>query len=208
MSRLLTSGWKVSWVAQGLLLLFWSGAALTCLAGRGATGSVVSGPMRAAQPSFTEEREAAALHFVRKQAADLLPLLEKLKVSDVKKYQQEIGEIFQLTELLSDLRDEDEKRYNLELEVWKTETQALILVAKLTQTGEAEQPKYKEELQGLTKKLVDLDSQVLKHHIEELERGLSQARGELARIEEKRETLGKERYEKLFDQAKRRGMMK
>jgi hypothetical protein len=159
-------------------------------------------------PAFSEEREAAALHFVKKHAPELLPLLDKLKVSDAKKYQQEIAEIFQLTELLSDLRAENEKRYTLELEVWKTETRALILVARLAQQSEAELSELKGELQGLTKKLVDLDTQVLKHHIAELEKDLGTARGDLARIEEKRDTLGQERYEKLFDQAKRRGMMK
>ena len=32
-----------------------------------------------ALPKFTEEREAAALHFVRKHCADLIPLLDELK---------------------------------------------------------------------------------------------------------------------------------
>ena len=42
--------------------------------------------------------------------------------------------------------------------------------------------------------------------LDELERELSEARNELAKAEEKKESLGRERYERLFDQAKRRRM--
>jgi hypothetical protein len=159
-------------------------------------------------PSFSEEREAAALFFVKKNAPDLLPLLERLRATDAKKYQEEIREIFYVTEMLSDLRAEDERRYQLELEIWKTEAKALIVVAKLASLSDEEQARYKEELQQYTRRLVDLDAQVLKLRIEGLERELGETRDELTRIEGMRDTLSRDRYERLFDLAKRRGMMK
>src|SRR5258707_7318720 len=82
-------------------------------------------------PTFTEEREAAALHFVKKHLPELLPILERLKTADKDKYHTEIREIFQVTEWLGDLQADEPKRHALELEMWKTENQALIVVAKL-----------------------------------------------------------------------------
>jgi hypothetical protein len=163
---------------------------------------------RFALPAFTEEREAAALLFVRKQVPELLPILEKLKTGDARKYQQEICELFQTSEWLSDLRLEDEKRHALEMEVWITETRTLLLVAKLSALKEEERSRHEGELEEYARKLVDLDMQILRLRVEELERELHDAREELSRTEEKREALGKERYDKLIMQARRRGMMK
>src|SRR2546429_247786 len=47
----------------------------------------VSGPH--ALPRFTEEREAAALHFVKKHLPELLPLLTDLKKTNLSRYHQE-----------------------------------------------------------------------------------------------------------------------
>lgn len=159
-------------------------------------------------PAYSEEREAAALCFARKQLPDLIPILERLKTSDNAKYRLQIREMFQVTEWLSDLEEEDFKRHDLELDLWKTETKALLVVAKLAQQPQEEQAKLQEELQEYTKKLVDLDMQSLRLRLEELEKELAETRDELAQTETKRETLSKERYDKLFEQAKRRGMMK
>jgi len=159
-------------------------------------------------PAFSEEREAAALCFVRKQLPDLIPILERLKGSDSGKYRTQIRETFQVTEWLSDLEEEDSKRHDLELELWKTETKALLVVAKLAHQPQEEQAKLQDELQEYTKKLVDLDMQSLRLRVEELEKELAETRDELSHTETKRETLSKERYDRLFEQAKRRGMMK
>src|SRR5438093_4443106 len=74
-----------------------------------------SGPPIGATPSeglprFTEEREAAALFFVKKHLPELLPLLQQLKKNSVSSYKKEIQSIYQVTELLADLRD-DTPRY-------------------------------------------------------------------------------------------------
>jgi hypothetical protein len=159
-------------------------------------------------PAFSEEREAAALCFVRKQIPDLVPVLERLKTTDHTKYKLQIRETFQVTEWLSDLQEEDPKRHELELELWKTETKAMLVAARLAEQPQEEQAKLQAELQDYTKKLVDLDMQLLKMRAEELEKELAETREELSQTESKREALSKDRYEKLFDQAKRRGMMK
>ena len=72
----------------------------------------VSAPVLAL-PRFTEEREAAALLFVKKHLPDLSPLLGELKKTNPTRYHQEISEIFQVSEMLADLLDEP-RRYDLD----------------------------------------------------------------------------------------------
>ncbi len=158
-------------------------------------------------PKFTEEREAAAIQFARKHLPDLPPILEKLKAADLKKYREEISEIFQVTELLSELQEQDPRRHDLELEIWKTQTRSLILVSRLRTAADEDKPRLTDDLQNAAKKLVDLDMLVLRLRVDELEKELNEAREELAKGEEKREALTKERYQKLFEQAKHRKMM-
>src|SRR5262245_34083587 len=101
-------------------------------------------------PRFTEEREAAALHFVRKHCPELLPLLDELKKGNRPVYEQQVRETFQVTELLADLQD-DPKRYDLELKVWKAENKALVLVAKLAAPREDDRKAVEDQLRALAK---------------------------------------------------------
>ena len=97
-----------------------------------AAGSAADTPL----PRFTEEREAAALHFVRKHCPELVPMLDELKKSNRPAYEQQVRETFQVTELLADLQDEDPKRYELELKIWVAENKALVLGARLATAKE------------------------------------------------------------------------
>jgi hypothetical protein len=179
------------------------------LLGVAGLGSPDVSPARAAVvlPAFTEEREAAALQFVRKHAPELLPVLEKLKNADLKKYREEISELFQVTEFLAELRLDNEKRSELELEIWKTETRATLLIAQISNPSAELRAKYEKELAECARKLVELDMEVLRLRIEELDVELRMLRDEESRWEKSRDTLNKERYQKLFDQAKKLRMM-
>jgi hypothetical protein len=183
--------------------------ALTGLLGFFSRSVAVDGPGRGQPlPAFSEEREIAALHFARKHVPDLVPILEKLKTSDRKKYETEVCELFQTCEWLTDLKADDEKRYAIELDIWKTETKSHLLVARLAGLREEERENLKEELQECAKKLVDLEMQIMRYRVETLEKELGIARDELGKAEEQRENLVKDRYQKLLDEAKRRGSMK
>src|SRR5262249_54432179 len=63
-------------------------------------------------PRFTEEREAAALFFLKKHVPEVLPLLDQLKKTNKPQYEREIREVFRVTEMLADLQD-DPRRYDL-----------------------------------------------------------------------------------------------
>jgi hypothetical protein len=154
-------------------------------------------------PRFTEEREAAALFFVKKHVPEVLPLLERLKKSNNAQYQLEIREVFRVTEMLADLQD-DPRRYDLELRIWKAESKALALVARLSTPAEEERRKAEVALLDLARELVDLDVQVLELRAEQLDKELGEIKDELARARDGTDKQVRARYEALLDQAKRK----
>ncbi len=154
-------------------------------------------------PRFTEEREAAALCFVKKHLPELAPLLEQLKKNNNGQYQHEIREIFQATEWLADLQD-DTKRYELELKIWKAENKAHMLAARLTTAAEDEKKKLDLELQALAKDLVELDVAILEVKAEQLDKELGEVKDELAKAKDNREMQVKDRYEQLLEKAKKK----
>jgi hypothetical protein len=154
-------------------------------------------------PKFTEEREAAALHFVRKHCPELVPLLEDLKKTNRPAYESQIRETFQVTELLADLQD-DPKRYDLELKIWKAENKALVLVAKLATPKEDDRKAIEGQLQVLAKELVELEVLSLEHRVELLQTELASAKDELAKFRDNFDRTVKDRFESLLEKAKKK----
>jgi hypothetical protein len=151
-------------------------------------------------PRFTEVREAAALFFVNKQLPELLPLLEELKKSNEPQYRREIREIFQATEWLADLQ-EDPRRHDLEVKIWKAENKAFTLVAQLSTPNEGDRNKRKDEIMDLARELVDLDIQVLELKAEQLDKELGEVKDELAKTRDNSEKQARERFEQLLERA-------
>src|SRR5262249_990794 len=118
-------------------------------------------------------------------------------------YQREIREIFQATEWLADLR-EDERRYELELKIWKAENKASMLAAKLSTLSEDERKKMDGELRDLAKSLVGLDVQVLETKGEQLDKEVGEVKDELAKARENGDKQIKERYDQLLEKAQKR----
>ncbi len=154
-------------------------------------------------PKFTEEREAAALHFVRKHCPDLVPLLDDLKKTNRAAYELQIRETFQVTELLADLQD-DPKRHELELKIWKAENKALVLVAKLATPKEEDRKAVEEQLLALAKELVELDVQSLEHRVEVLRTELNAAKDDLAKFRDNFDRTVKDRFESLLEKARKK----
>jgi hypothetical protein len=156
---------------------------------------------RAALPRFTEEREAAALFFVKKHLPELQPLLEQLRKSNASLYEQEICEIFQVTEYLADLKDEP-RRHDLELRIWKAENRAHALAAQLSTPNDDERKKAEGMLMEVARELVDLDVAVLELKSEQLDKELGELKDELARLRDGTDKYVKDRYEILLQNAK------
>jgi hypothetical protein len=154
---------------------------------------------RVSLPRFTEEREAAARHFVKKHLPQLMPLLDELQKSNRRQYQMEVREIFQVTEVLADLQD-DKRRHDLELEIWKAENQANVLLARISAAAKPpEREKAQAELRNLARVLVDLDIQVLQLQAERLERELAQAQDDLSRARQQKDKYAEFRYDRLME---------
>jgi hypothetical protein len=175
-----------------------------CVAPRVPAGAATPETDSRSLPRFTEEREAAALCFVKKHLPELAPLLEQLKKNNAPQYQHEIREIFQATEWLADLQDET-KRYELELKIWKSENKAHMLAARLSTVAEDEKKKLETELLGLAKDLVDLDVSILELKADQLDKELGELKDELAKAKDNTEKHVKDRYEQLLEKTKKKG---
>jgi len=154
-------------------------------------------------PRFTEEREAAALFFVKKHCPELAPLLEELKKGNRSAYERQVRETFQVTEMLADLQ-EDSKRYDLELKIWKADNKAMVLIAKLATPKEEDRKAIEDQLKSLARELVDLEVLSLEHRVEVLDRELSSAREELAKARDGVDRNAKERYDEFLEKAKKK----
>jgi capsule polysaccharide export protein KpsE/RkpR len=161
-------------------------------------------PVAAAQPPrFTEEREAAALHFVKKHCPELSPLLDDLKRANRSAYEQQVRETFRVTELLADIQ-EDSKRYELQLSLWKAENKALVLVAKLAAPRDDDRKAVEQQLQALAKELVGLEVQSLEYQSVVLERELAETKGELAKARENFDRTVKGKFDEFIEKARKR----
>lgn len=157
---------------------------------------------RDALPRFTEEREAAAMFFVKKNLPELLPYLEQLKKNNSNQYQNQVREIFQVTEMLADLIDVP-KRYEIELKIWQVENRANILVARLSALNVDDRDKLQEQLLGLARELVSLDVQILEVKAEQLQKELTEVNEELAKAKKNGEKLTKDRYDGFMVKTRR-----
>jgi hypothetical protein len=157
----------------------------------------------AAPPRFTEEREAAARFFVKKHLAELLPLLDELKKSSLPQYEEQVREIFQVTEMLAELMDEP-RIHELELKIWVAENRAHILVARLATPNADERKKLEAQLNDLARELVELDVQFLEMKADMLDREVGEVKDELAKLRDNTDKQIRERYEGLLDKAKKR----
>jgi hypothetical protein len=160
-------------------------------------------PARDRLPRFTEEREAAALLFVRKNLPEVLPLLAELKKSHREQYEQQVREVFAVSEALADLQQDDPRRYELELKIWKTENRAAALAAKLHSASEPERHKAEAALLDLARELVDLDLHVLQLKTEQLEKELNHVKEQRLRLRRDSEKEIRARFEELVKQGQK-----
>jgi hypothetical protein len=196
-------GWCGGAFSMPAFVRFLALTAIAFLAGAGARGATPVVPDAGALPRFTEEREAAALCFLRKNASDLLTLLERLKKDNPPRYQHEIRAVFQVAEMLADL-EENPQRHDLALEIWRVETKARALAARLPAQGEVEQRKTEGELQKIARQLVALDTRVLELKADQAEKELSEIREELTKARDQGPARVKARYDNLIEQGRKR----
>lgn len=88
--------------------------------------------VRAAQlPGVTPEREAAVTKFVERHHPELAALLASLKASHPDEYSRAIHDLFRTSERLAQWHERDVNRYELELQLWRVQSQIDLLTAQL-----------------------------------------------------------------------------
>ena len=143
-------------------------------------------------PAFTEEREAAALTFVRKNRPELLAMLEGIKLRRPAEYQRAVGDLFRTSEMLTSVRQEDPGRYELALKGWQAEMHAGMLFARLVgQPGETK--KVEAELRQAVEKVVELQIEQTGYQVRRMEVELERLRKQHQEQESRRAELVRER---------------
>lgn len=87
---------------------------------------------------FTPEREAAAIEFVRRHHAELIPLLGNLKKTDTKEYHRAITALFGASERLASVQQRSVELYDRELQAWKLGSRIQLLVAQIRMSPDDE----------------------------------------------------------------------
>jgi hypothetical protein len=109
-------------------------------------------------PALSPEREAAAQEFVRQHHPELADLLTQLKISKPREFDRAMQELARTSERVSGWQERDPERYQLELDLWKVNSQARLLAARLMM---GDNSALVEELRTLIAKRKDLELQLL-----------------------------------------------
>ena len=149
-------------------------------------------------PMFTEEREAAALTFARKNRPELLKMLEELKARNPAEYQRAVRDLFRTSEMLASINQEDPARYELALKGWQAETHTHLLAARLVhRQGDGDQ--VKGELKQAIAKLVDLQLEQVAEQVRRMEAGLEQTRRHHQELKSRRGEIVRQRMEAMLE---------
>ena len=149
---------------------------------------------------FTEEREAAAMTFVRANHPELALLLEQLKLSDNAEYQRAIRELFHSSEKLAQLQERNPRRYPMELATWKLNSRIQLLVARLSMSAD---PKIEDELRQALRQQLELRKASLNDDRERLETRLAELNEQLGQARPRSGAYVEQRMAKLLGEASR-----
>jgi hypothetical protein len=142
--------------------------------------------------SFTPEREAAALTFVRANHAELADLLERLKQRRPQEYQKAIRELFRASERLAQSQEQQPLRYELELREWKLQSRIQLLVARMSMNRT---PELEAELRDLLKEQLGVHRELVEFSYERSAARVAALQKELANLETRRDQLVEERFQ-------------
>lgn len=147
---------------------------------------------------FTEEREAAAMTFVRLNHPELADLLDQLKSSDNAEYQRAIRDLFRSSERLAQVEERNPQRYPHELALWKLNSRIQLLVARLAMTGD---DSLKDELRTALRDRFESRKALIDEERGRLQAKLTELNAEYADIQQHEAQLIDQRMAKLLDDA-------
>jgi hypothetical protein len=136
--------------------------------------------------AVSPEREEAVMAFVKLNHPELAQLLKHLKENQPKEYERAIRELFRASDRLTQIHDRDRAQYDLEVQLWKTQSRVQLLTARL-KMGESEE--LKKQLQDLLGEQIDNRAALLRHERQKVATRLSRIDSDLQRLENDRQKV-------------------
>jgi len=152
-------------------------------------------------PSFTPEREAAALTFASLHHPELATLLDQLKSSNPKGYRSAVQELFAQSERLARLQTRTPERYETELALWKLDSRIRLRAARSAMSDADE---AREELKALLLERNDLRLLLLRQDRERQAVRLEKLDASIQQMEQNREQAADNELERLLSNARNR----
>jgi hypothetical protein len=147
-----------------------------------------------AKIAVTPEREAAVMTFVRRNHEELAQLLTHLKEDQPKEYERAIRELFRASERLAQIQERDPGQYELELQLWNTQSRIQLLTARLKMGASDD---LKTDLEKLLGQQLDLRVELLRLDRRKAEERLARIDADLARLEKQRNQVIKRQLQTL-----------
>jgi hypothetical protein len=176
---------------------------------KGAAGSAISAKAndgsdakarRKMAADITPAREAAALTFVDQHHPELSDLLSLLQDQSPKDYDRAIRELFRESERLATMRERDEDRYELELELWKVNSRLRLAAARLSM---GDSPELRREIRALLLEQIDARRAVLANDRQKTADRLGKLDKQLEQIDRQRETMAERAFRALVGESQK-----
>lgn len=195
------SPWQRSACTLLALLALLSG---TALAGRPVFADGPKAVKAVAEPAGhgSADKEKAALEFASEHHSELGDLLKNLKRSNRGAYDKGIHQLYRDSERLARTRTNNPARYDLEIELWKTESRIRLTAAR-TMMDES-RDSLKEDLRELIAHREEVKLRILKQSRERLSAQLSKIDSDIASAETGREARIERELESLLKSPKKR----
>lgn len=148
-------------------------------------------------PIFTEEREAAALVFVRKHRPEMARMLEHLKENHREHYERHIRDLFRTSERLANLRQRDSEHAKLALKGWQLESRLHMMAAQMAQHPDQVE-KRKEALQKGFEELIDIQIQIAARQVAQLQNQVKMATERHEKMKARRKQMAQQRLEQVL----------
>jgi hypothetical protein len=152
-------------------------------------------PKDVRMPGFSPEREAAAMTFLDSHHAELGRLLKRLKKSRPTEYKKAVRDIFRASERLTNWKDKNPKRYEVELKLWKLNSRIQLLAAKMKISSRAA---MKEELRRAILAYNDARTERLVQERDRLYERLEKLDLAIAKTKSRREQAAERRLQQLL----------
>ncbi|HVA48897.1 MAG TPA: hypothetical protein VNH11_21200 [Pirellulales bacterium] len=146
------------------------------------------------------DREEAALLFVREHQPELVELLNRLKGTKEKEYQQAIKELSRDSQRIDGLKQRDPERYQQDVRAWQLDSQIRLLTAKLSLE---DRPELREDLKAALAERADLRLAQRKLERERVAARLAKLDEDIAQIVSQRDEDLKRTFDRLLRAAER-----